>query len=52
MRFDRVTIFDGDVGKEFADIDITLGNGGAVGPSGPGVFGVSLSLFTVDDIYP
>lgn len=52
MRFDRVTIFDGGVGKEFADVDITLGNGTASAPSGPGIFGVSFHLFTDDDIYP
>jgi uncharacterized protein YegL len=52
MRFGRITIFDGGVGKEFADVDITLGSGGASAPSGPGVFGVSFHLFTDDDIYP
>jgi len=52
MRFGTVTIFDGGVGKEFADVDITLGAGGASAPSGPGIFGVSFHLFTDDDIYP
>jgi hypothetical protein len=52
MRFGTVTIFDGGVGKEFADVDITQGAGGASAPSGPGVFGVSFHLFTDDDIYP
>jgi uncharacterized protein YegL len=52
MRFGTVTIFDGGVGKEFADLDITLGAGTANAPSGPGIFGVSFHLFTDDDIYP
>jgi uncharacterized protein YegL len=52
MRFGTVTIFDGGVGKEFADVDITLGAGTASAPSGPGIFGVSFHLFTDDDIYP
>ncbi|HEV2805023.1 MAG TPA: VWA domain-containing protein [Chthoniobacterales bacterium] len=52
MRFGKITIFDGGVGKEFADLDITLGAGTANAPSGPGIFGVSFHLFTDDDIYP
>ena len=52
MRYGRVTIFDGGVGKEFSDVDITLGAGTANAPSGPGIFGVSFHLFTDDDIYP
>ena len=51
MRFGKVTIFDEGVGREFADISINWGSGGAVGPPGPGVFGVSAQLFSTGEIY-